>query len=146
MDKDFSVTKKGTTLEIMLGKELSTANAELLEKELSAYYGQDIKKLVFNATQLLYISSSGIRTIVYAKKKLISQPSSVAMPGADTGLVFMNCAKAIKDTLDLVGFSSSITYVNVVNNKSARQQSALDNFSVNNDVVCLNMKMGKEEE
>ena len=49
------------------------ANAELLEKELSAYFGQDIRKLVFNAAQLLYISSSGIRTIVYAKKKLISQ-------------------------------------------------------------------------
>ena len=146
MEKDFSVTKKGTTLEIMLGKELSTANAELLEKELSAYYGQDIKKVVFNATQLVYISSSGIRTIVYTKKKLISQPSRGTMLGLDKGLVFVNCAKAIKDTLDLVGFSSSITYVNVVNNKTSRQQSALDNFSANNDVVCLNMKMGKEEE
>ena len=146
MKKDFSITKKGTTLEITLGKELSMASAELLEKELSAYFGQDIRKLVFNAAQLLYISSSGIRTIVYTKKKLISQSSKSALPGGEKGLVFMNCAKAIKDTLDLVGFSAFITYVNVVTSKTSRQQSALENFSANNDVVCLNMKMGKEEE
>jgi len=64
----------------------------------------------------------------------------------ESELVFINCAKIIKDTLDLVGFSSSIKYVNIMDNKTMRQQKSLEDFAANNDVVLYNMRLGAEDE
>jgi anti-anti-sigma regulatory factor len=52
MENDFIVSIKGTTLTIELGKELTTANSPALTQELSKYRGQDINKVVFDASRL----------------------------------------------------------------------------------------------
>ena len=54
MDEEyFVVTKEGTTLQIELGPKLNANNAPALTEELSKYVGQDIEKIVFDATGLL---------------------------------------------------------------------------------------------
>lgn len=118
MEKDIEVTQEGTTLSIKLGKSLFTTNAPALVEELKKYYGQSFNKITFDATQLLFLSSSGIRAIVYAKKYLLAKDDSADGQSQESELVFINCAKIIKDTLDLVGFSSSIKYVNIMDNKT----------------------------
>ena len=146
MEKDIEVTQEGTTLSIKLGKSLSTTNAPALVEELKKYSGQSFNKITFDATQLLFLSSSGIRAIVYAKKYLLAKDDSADGQSQDSELVFINCAKIIKDTLDLVGFSSSIKYVNIMDNKTMRQQKSLEDFAANNDVVLYNMRLGAEDE
>ena len=101
MDKDFEVKKEGPVLTVVLGENLSVVNASALTDEINLYKGQDIEKLVFDATKLTYISSSGIRVILYCKKFLSQNPE----------IVFVNCNKDILDVFELVGIIPYITFV-----------------------------------
>ena len=77
MEKDFDVKKNGSALVIELVNELSADNAPLLIEEMSKYANQDIQRVVFNATGLIYISSSGLRTVFYAYQDLGDEPEIV---------------------------------------------------------------------
>ena len=80
---DFKVTLNGTALLIELGRSLNTTNAPALQEELTKYVGKPIEKVVFDASELLQLSSSGLRTVYYAKQRLGNKPE----------IVFVNCAK-----------------------------------------------------
>ncbi len=151
---DFKVTKEGTTLEVLLGRELSTSNAPALMDELAKYKGQGIEKIVFNATGLAILTSRGIMTVIYAHQRLGSTPE----------IVFLNCAKEICDVLDHVGLTKSIKFEDDLDKRreyrravfsdldqeetdriSEERTEALDHFEAHNDVVCYSMKLGQEE-
>ena len=136
MNNDFNVNLNGTALVVELGRVLNTANAPLLQEELAKYMGQAIEKVVFDASELMTLSSSGLRTVYFAKQRLGNKPE----------IVFVNCAKEIYNTLKMLGLASSIKFVNVENKKIVRSKEALDEFAANNDVVCYSMKMGQSED
>ena len=102
MENQFDVKQEGAILTIVLGEELATANAPMLMEELNKYRNQGIEKVVFDATALKYIASSGIRTIIFAKQKLGSNPA----------IEFVNCAKDIYDVFEMTGIQDYITFVN----------------------------------
>ena len=154
MKKDFEVTIDGKELNILLGKELSIQNAPSLIEEISKFAGHDIERIIFDATGLTFLASSGIRSLLFAYKEIKSQPE----------MVFVNCAKNIYDVLDLVGMTTFIKFkadqkkreeyrermlfdlsIRDVNKLSNRRDE-LEEFSANNDVVCYSMKMGQEDE
>jgi len=99
MEKDFDITKEGAVLTVVLGAELSVTNAPLLQEELTPYKEQGIKKLVFDATRLTYLSSSGVRIVLYCKKFICPE------------IVIVNCHKDVLDVLDIVGIRPFITFV-----------------------------------
>ena len=136
MDNDFKVTLNGTALIVELGRVLNTANAPTLQEELAKYVGQPIEKVVFDASELLTLSSSGLRTVYFSKQRLGKTPE----------IVFVNCAKEIYNTLKMIGLASSIKFVNVENKKIVRSKEALDEFAANNAVVCYSIKMGQSED
>ena len=102
MDNQFEVKQEGAILTIVLGNELATANAPALMDELNKYRDKSIEKVVFDATNLTYIASSGIRTIIFAKQKLGSNPA----------IEFVNCAKDIRDVFEMTGIQDYISFVN----------------------------------
>lgn len=155
MEKDFKVTLDGNELNVFLGRELSIGNATSLTEELTKYVGQDIERIIFDATGLTYLSSSGIRSLLVAYQDLGNQPE----------IVFVNCAKVIYDVLDLVGMTSIIKFkedqekreeyrqnvlydlsIRDVSKLSSDRNSELEQFAANNDVVCYTMKLGQEDE
>ena len=154
MVTDFEVTRVENTLNILLGKDLSVDNASSLSEELSKYSGQGIERIVFDATGLIYLTSSGIRTLLYAYQDLGSKPE----------FIFLNCAKEIYEVLDLVGMTRFIKFqespekkeqyrqrfignlsINEVEQSANERKEKLKEFSVNNDVVCYSMKLGQED-
>lgn len=154
MVTDCEVTRDGNTLNILLGKELTINNASSLTEELSKYSGQGIKSIVFDATGLIYLTSSGIRILLYAYQDLGSKPE----------FIFLNCAKEIYEVLDLVGMTRFIKFqespekkeqyrqrfignlsINEVEQAATERKEKLKEFSVNNDVVCYSMKLGQED-
>lgn len=154
MEKDFKVVKNGTTLDIVLGSELSTANAPALAKELSSYCGQDIEKVVFDATGLIYLSSAGIRTFFFVYNEL----------GSHIEIVVVNCVKEIYNVLEYVGLNSIVKFeesiekknqyridhlgdmgLSEIEERAQQRKKDLEDFSANNDVVCYNMKLGQED-
>ena len=102
MENQFDVKLEGAILTIVLGEELATGNAPALMEELNKYRDQGVQKVVFDATNLKYIASSGIRTIIFAKQKLGSNPE----------IEFVNCAKDIYDVFEMTGIQDYITFVN----------------------------------
>lgn len=72
----------------------------MLTDEINLYKGQELDKVVFDATNLTYISSSGIRVILYCKKYL----------GDNIEIVFVNCNQDVLDVFDLVGIMPYITF------------------------------------
>ena len=135
MNNEFTVTLKGTSLVIELGRSLNTANTPELQEELAKYVGQDIEKVVFDASELLTLSSSGLRVVYFSKQRLGNKPE----------IVFVNCAKEIYNTLKMIGLASSIKFLQVENKRVVRKQEELDNFAAHNDVVCYSMKLGQDD-
>ncbi len=154
MEHKIEIKQDGKTLNIFLGKELSTLNSTALTEALNKYYGQGIEKVVYDATALSFMSSSGIRTIMFTFQRLGSNPK----------IEFVNCAKEIHDVLHYVGLTKSIEFTESpemrkkyqrkmifsfeqeeIDMETQQQQDILDNYQANNDVVCYSMKLGEEE-
>jgi anti-anti-sigma factor len=102
MENQFEVKQDGAILTIVLGGELATANAPALMEELNKFKNQGIEKIVFDATNLTYVASSGIRVIIFAKQKL----------GGNPEIEFVNCAKDIYDVFEMTGIQNYITFIN----------------------------------
>ena len=136
MNNDFKVTLNGTALLIELGSSLNTTNAPTLQDELAKFMGEAIEKVVFDASELLSLSSSGLRVVYFAKQRLGNKPE----------IVFVNCAKEIYNTLKMIGLASSIKFLKVESKRVVRSKESLDEFAANNDVVCYSMKMGQDND
>lgn len=102
MENQFELAQEGTILTIKLGKELATANATALMEEINKYSETVVEKVVFDATRLNYIASSGIRAIIYTKQKV----------GGNPAIEFVNCAQNIRDLFKMVGIEDHVTFVN----------------------------------
>ncbi len=133
---DFKIAKNGTALVITLGRSLNTTNAPLLQDELAKFMGEAIEKVVFDASELLSLSSSGLRVVYFAKQRLGQHPE----------IVFVNCAKEIYSTLKMIGLASSIKFLKVENRKVVRSKESLDEYAANNDVVCYSMRLGQDDD
>lgn len=99
MEKDYEIKLEGSVLTVVLGENLSVTNSPELTANIDQYKGQDVEKVVFDATKLKYISSSGVRVILYCKKYLGTSPE----------IVFINCNKDVLDVFDFVGIIPYIT-------------------------------------
>lgn len=100
MEKDFNVSLEGTSLIIKLGETLGISNAPVLMEELNAYKGKGIETVVFDATDMNYISSSGIRTVLFAKQKLEKNPV----------IIFVNCNDDIRNVFVMTGLQNYIEF------------------------------------
>ena len=136
MYNDFTVSLNGTALLIELGRSLNTATAPILQEQLTKYVGQNIEKIVFDASELLTLSSSGLRVVYFSKQRLGNKPE----------IVFVNCAKEIYNTLKMIGLASAIKFVKVESKKVTRRKEDLEEYVANNDVVCNSMKLGDYDE
>lgn len=136
MNNDFKVTLNGTALLIELGSSLNTTNAPTLQDELAKFMGEAIEKVVFDASELLSLSSSGLRVVYFAKQRLGNKPE----------IVFVNCAKEIYNTLKMIGLASSIKFLKVESKRVVRSKESLDEFAANNDVVCYSMRLGQDDD
>ena len=150
MEENFNINLDGTTLTVILGVELTKENAPAMLQLLGSYRGQDIRKVVFDATELVFISSAGIRCIIYARRELGQKPE----------IVFENCAKEIYEVFEMTGLTRFISFVKDNRTKDREdkaeagdklsqklaniRQKELDNFATNSDVVCYQMTLGEE--
>jgi len=81
MESKFSVTYQEGIASCELCGRLDATNAPAFQEELKKLIGQDVSRLVFYAKDLEYMSSAGLRTIIFAKQK-IGAASSVYLIGA----------------------------------------------------------------
>lgn len=95
-----TITKKaeGTALELLLEGRLDTTTSPQLEAELASSI-EGVTDLVFNLTDLKYISSAGLRVLLGAQKKMNKQGS----------MVVKGVCSEIMEVFEITGFSDILT-------------------------------------
>lgn len=78
---------------------LDTVTSNQLASELSVVFEGETVNLVFDFTQLEYISSAGLRVILTAQKKVNSLGTKMKITGAND---------SVKEIFDITGFSGII--------------------------------------
>lgn len=96
MESKFSVTLEGTTAKIELCGRLDATNSPALQEELKKISGQKIEHLVFLAKDLEYISSAGLRVIIFAKQKI----------GLDSHVYLIGAQEAVVNTVKMSGLDN----------------------------------------
>jgi anti-anti-sigma regulatory factor len=146
--------KNGTTLTVILGKNRTENYVSDLTAEISSYKGQGLKKIIFDATELMFLTSEGVSQFVSSCKAISNRIE----------IVFLNCPQEIQDMLTRVGLRSIIKFetnqerIDSVREKKyhnlkedaiqkldEHRHKLLEEFAAKNDVVCYTMKLGEEE-
>ena len=86
---------------ITLSGELDASTAPVFKEEVESIAGQDISKLVLLTKDLEYMSSAGLRVLIFSKQKM----------GANVQIYVVSPQEMVLDTLEKTGFHHSVTIV-----------------------------------
>lgn len=97
----FSVTLqmlKNGTAELSLVGELDASVAQEFKTAVEKAAAEKAKKLVLNMKDLEFMSSAGLRVLVFAKQKM----------GSDVDIYVIAPQDAVRDTIQMTGFDRSV--------------------------------------
>jgi anti-anti-sigma factor len=94
MAKNFSLERDGSTAKVTLTKRIDGTTAPALAEALTVLIGTEVNRIVFLARDLTYISSMGLRAIIFIKQKL----------GKDSKVYLIGAPPAVIDVFTLTGF------------------------------------------
>jgi len=89
-------TVEGTDVKIQLTGRLDTITSGKLEEELADVFEQEQVNLTFDFSTLDYISSSGLRVLLSAQKKVNAMGTSMKITGSN---------EVIKEIFEATGFT-----------------------------------------
>ena len=95
---DITKTQNGNELVVALKGRLDTLTAPQLEEELNAAT-EGVDSLVFDFSELEYISSAGLRVLLSAQKTMNGKGS----------MTVKNVSDEIREIFDVTGFSDILT-------------------------------------
>lgn len=99
MEPRFSVDLKDGVAKIELAGRLDATNAGQLQEEMKKLIGQDVNRLIFFAKDLEYISSAGLRVIIFAKQKI----------GVDVQVYLIGAQEAVSNVIKMSGLDNFMT-------------------------------------
>lgn len=70
MDFEYKINNNNDIVEIFLNGYLDASNASGLLEDMKKFSGKKISKIIFDAKNLEYIASAGLRVIVFTKQKI----------------------------------------------------------------------------
>jgi len=98
-------TKKQSYTLIGIEGRLDAASAVDAEKQILALITDSDKKFIINLSELRYISSAGLRTLLVAAKEIKAK---------DGALVVCSMIESVKKVFDISGFSSILDLAETV--------------------------------
>ena len=99
MEDKYTVSCDGGIAKIELAGRLDATNAPALQDELKKLIGQKVDSLVFLAKDLEYISSAGLRVIIFAKQKI----------GASATVYFIGAQEGVTSVIKMSGLDTFMT-------------------------------------
>jgi anti-anti-sigma factor len=99
MESKCNVSCIEDAVKVELIGRLDATNSEGLQNELKKFAGQNKTKLIFIAKELEYISSAGLRVIIFAKQKI----------GADAHVYLISPQEAIVNVIKMSGLDNFLT-------------------------------------
>lgn len=85
---------------VLITGRLDTVTSPELEKVVSSIWSEPAITLVFDCEQMEYISSSGLRVVLSAHKKVVASGGK---------FILRNLNSEVRSVIDLTGFSRIIT-------------------------------------
>ena len=70
MDSKIEVHYQNDVAQFTLSGKVDATNASVLSDELKKLVGKPVNKIIFRTENLEYISSAGLRAIIFAKQKI----------------------------------------------------------------------------
>jgi anti-anti-sigma factor len=95
-----SLRRNGGTAVITLEGELNTQTAPVFQDEVEHAATGDVEQLVLDMTRLSYLSSAGLRGLVFARQKMAD----------DVQIVLVGVNESVEQTIRLVGFHQSVVF------------------------------------
>ena len=86
---------------ISLSGDLDASSAPVFKQTVESIPQQDISKLVLLTEDLKYMSSAGLRVLIFSKQKM----------GSDVEIYVVSPQEMVLDTLEKTGFHHSVTIV-----------------------------------
>lgn len=99
MDSNISVTCQNNVAKITLTGRVDATNAPALSEELKKLVGQPISRIAFLVVGLEYISSAGLRTIIFAKQKI----------GKDSEIFLIAPQPSVLEVIKMSGLDNFLT-------------------------------------
>jgi anti-anti-sigma factor len=90
MSTSFSIQHDGPVATVTLVNRIDGESAPALAEALTRLIGSEVNRIVFMASELTFISSMGLRAIVFIKQKL-GKDSAVYLIGAPPHVVEVFC-------------------------------------------------------
>ena len=97
------ITSIGENTAITLSGKLDHTNASALLEELKSLVGKNVKRLDYYCADLEYISSAGIRAMVFSKQKIDKN--------VDVEVYLHNASSLVKDVFVLSGLEDYYVFV-----------------------------------
>ena len=86
MESNFSVKCENSVAKVKLSGRLDANNAPAFQEELKKLMSSNVSRIIFYVKDLEYISSAGLRAIIFAKQK-IGAGSQVYLIGAQEAVL-----------------------------------------------------------
>lgn len=99
MSSEIRFDKENDTAKFTITGRLDTVNAPILTDHLKTLVGGPVKKVYFIVKGLEYISSAGLRAMVFAKQKI----------GNDTQVFVVEPKPAVLEVIRMTGFDSFLS-------------------------------------
>lgn len=98
-----SQTQDGTTV-LALAGDLDATTAIQFQDCLDAAVRPELRRLVLDMRDLGYLSSAGLRQLIYARQNLADE----------VRVVLVGTNERVRRTIELVGFDQSVTFVDQI--------------------------------
>lgn len=95
-----SLSKQGQTAIIDLEGDLDSTTASAFRSKVEEAATGDVSRLVFDMSRLDYLSSAGLRGLVFARQKM----------GDGVAIILVSPNEAVTETIRLTGFQHSVTF------------------------------------
>jgi len=95
-----SSSRNGGTALIRLEAELDALTAPAFQVEIDQAAEGEVDRLVLDMTSLTYLSSAGLRALVFARQKMAD----------DVKIVLVSVSAEVEQTIRLVGFHRSVIF------------------------------------
>ena len=96
MENNFSINYEDKVVKVTLAGSLDAKRAPALADEIKKFIGKDIERIVFFAKDLEYISSAGLRVIIFSKQKI----------GTDIKLYMVGATEDVLDVIKMSGIDN----------------------------------------
>ncbi|HWS36239.1 MAG TPA: anti-sigma factor antagonist [Actinoplanes sp.] len=99
-----ALTRSGNTVIITLTGELDASTAVAFRKDIDRAAEGDVETLVLDLTDLTYLSSAGLRGLVFARQKMSD----------GVNIVLVKASDEVERTIRMVGFHHSVVFADSV--------------------------------